>query len=125
MFPIDLSVLEPKWERYPAGAKDDEKHCDLLIRMYPESKKNAVLRQGADKNPEVLFRGIDRKEAFVYCLVDIKGLGDAEEKPIERITDNLKGDLFDAESKLKTGIPDFVLEKAGAITNLLEARVKN
>ena len=122
---IDLGVLKPKWHRFPENAGDADEFCELQIRMYPDSKKNAILRQGADGKPEMLFRGTDRQEAFVHCLVGVKGLFDAEGHEISKMSDQFKRDLFDAESAIKTGVPEFVLEKAGAITNLLEARTKN
>lgn len=121
----DLSVLKPRWHRFPENAKDDEVYCDLQVRLYPASKKNTVLRPGSDGKPEVLFRGTDRQDAFVHCLVGVKNLQDAEGNEISKMTDQFKRDLFDAEDELKTGIPDFVLEKAKAVTNLLEARTKN
>lgn len=126
MFKIDLSVLEPKWYRYPEEETEyDDPHCELQIRIYPDGMKNSTLRRGPDGQPEMVFTGEEKKRAFIHCLLGVKNLADAEGKPIDKLTDKIKGDLFDAESVLKTGIPEFVLSQSGAISSLLGERTKN
>jgi len=108
MINLNMDYADPQWFTFPENAKEDEPHCKLLIRAYPESMSEMTIRKNDATGQEFAIKGIDRKKRFIYCLVDAEGIGNSSTKKELKIKDNDKIKEYIFDYCQDTGIPSFV-----------------
>ena len=122
MFQINLNGASPQWYCFPEGTNEKTCDCRLKIRRYPTSKSKTVVRRADKDTFEILYSGEDRKEAFLFALIDAEDLQDADGKSI-KLNWKIKEYLYDYE--FDSGIPTFVLKKAGIMIEEVQNEEKN
>ena len=138
MLKLDLKSGEPRWFKFPEKVKENEEQCSLLICPYPNSKGETTIRRTADEKIEMVLPGSKRKEAFMDCLLDQEDMVGDDDKPLrldmmikvqvgknEKAQRELTLKEFIYDYQMETGIPRFVLEKAGVVAEETEEEEKN
>lgn len=108
---LDLGKLS-----YDAQEYDFKDGAKLMIRPYPRSKSNLIV-----KDKGIALTGEDQCKIFKYCLVSWSDVIDANGKEL-KLTDDVKQHIFDFGVD---GIPEFVLEKAKVFERKKEDEEKN
>lgn len=136
MFQINMKGAEPQWYGWPEDASK-EKQAKLKIRPYPSSRSETIVRRTPDneKNIEVVFRAKDRKEIYMFCLMEIKDLTDENGHPL-KLTDTVRIPAdsgfqkmpvkeFIFEYQQHTGLPAYIIEKGNVVVEEIEEEEKN
>lgn len=135
MFKIDLNGATPQWHDFPENSTDKNCNCRLKIQRYPASKSQMVVRRTEEQTFDVVISGLEKRDAFCECLIAAEDLQDLNGKPIdlnEKITVisklgdkkiTIKQYIYDYE--FESGIPVFVLKKAGLLKMEVEGEEKN